>query len=108
MDLWKVGTSYGECDSDLWNGQYKEKLNGTGDNSSCYLNVMQGINSTRQVLRDENGGIKEPLLADFLSHKKKNLLEGYLGSHVDEAFQNYYSKNLAFSAEIGNPTVHYY
>lgn len=47
MELWRVGTSYGECDSNEWNLEYKQKLNNTGDNSTCFFNVMRGINRTR-------------------------------------------------------------
>jgi hypothetical protein len=105
---WKPGTSYGECDSDEWNINYHDKLYGAGDNSSCFLNVMRAINRTREILRSEDQGpMKEPKLADFLGKQKKNLLEGYVGSQVEEAFLQFYSRNLAFAAEIDSPHVVY-
>lgn len=47
VENWKAGTSYGECDSDEWNLEYRVKLNGTGENSTCFFNIMRGINRTR-------------------------------------------------------------
>ena len=44
---WKPGTSYGECDSDEWNINYRDRLNGTGENSTCFFNIIRGINRTR-------------------------------------------------------------
>ncbi len=68
---------------------------------------MRGINRTREVLRSENGNIKEPVLSDYSQKKILKLREGYLGSHIEEAFSQFYSKNLAFVAEIDNPRVIY-
>ena len=108
MELWKVGTSYGECDSDVWDHEYRKKLYGTGENSTCFFNIMRGINRTREVLRNEEGGIPEPKMADYAAKKLKELDGGYLGSHVEEAFSQFFSKNLAFSAEVGSPRVVYW
>jgi hypothetical protein len=52
MELWKVGTSYGECDSYEWETEYRQKLNGTGENSTCFFNILRGINRTRELLRN--------------------------------------------------------
>lgn len=105
MELWRVGTSYGECDSNEWNLEYKQKLNNTGDNSTCFFNIMRGINRTREVLRSDDGTIKEPLLADYSQKKIQDLVEGYLGTHVEEAFGQFYSKQIAFAAELDNSQV---
>lgn len=84
MDLWKAGISYGECDSHEYDHSWKQKLNGTGHNSTCYFNIMRGINMTREVLRTHEGKIKEPKLRDY---SKKEILDlvgkKYLGSHLE-------------------------
>lgn len=108
MDLWKVGTSYGECDSAEWEADYKKKLNNTGENSTCFFNIMRGINRTRELLRNEEGGIKEPQLADWTERKVIDLTKGYLGTHAEEAFSHFFSKNVAFTSEIGSSKVTYW
>lgn len=108
MELWKAGTSYGECDSDVWDQQYRQKLYGMGENSTCFFNIMRGINRTREVLRNDKGAIVQPKMEDFLTKKIKGLDEGYLGTHVEEAFSQFFSKNMAFSAELGSPKVVYW
>lgn len=49
MALWEKGTSYGECDSEHYE-QMKHEVNGTGHNSSCYLNILRAINTTKDIL----------------------------------------------------------
>jgi hypothetical protein len=72
-------------------------LNGTGDNSTCFFNIMRGINRTRELLRNDNGGIPEAKLSDFISHKVLDVTEKYLGTKIEEAFEQFFSKNVAFS-----------
>lgn len=105
MELWKAGTSYGECDSYEWDSEYRQKLNGTGDNSTCFFNIMRGINRTREALRNENGGFRDVKLSEFAASKILDVTKGYLGTHIEEAFGQFYSRNIAFSAEIGQKTV---
>jgi hypothetical protein len=107
MELWKAGTSYGECDSNEWDSEYRKKLNGTGDNSTCFFNIMRGINRTREVLRNDDGGIRDARLSDFTASKVLDLAKGYLGTHIEEAFEQFYSKNVAFAAELANNNVIY-
>ena len=107
MELWKVGTSYGECDSHEWENEYRKKLNGTGENSTCFFNIMRGINRTREVLRNQAGGIREVKLSDFTTPKLYDPANGYLGTHVEEAFKQFFSRNLVFSAELGQTKVIY-
>jgi hypothetical protein len=105
MELWKVGTSYGECDSSEWHLEWEKKLNNTGDNSTCFFNIMKAMNQTRLLLRTPEGSIPEPQLKDYSIKKIKDLREGYVGSHLEEAFAQFHSQNVAFVAEIGNPSV---
>jgi hypothetical protein len=107
MELWKAGTSYGECDSFEWDSEYKKKLNGTGDNSTCFFNIMRGMNRTREALRNDNGGIRDVKLSEFTASKILDVTQGYLGTHIEEAFSQFYSKNLAFSAELAQKSVIY-
>jgi hypothetical protein len=37
-----------------------------------------------------------------------NLENGYLGTHIEEAFSHFFSKNVAFSAEIDNQKIIYW
>jgi len=70
---------------------------------------MRGINRTREILRSSDGSpIKEPKLSDFIDYKIKNIKEGYIGTPIEEAFNQFYSKGLAFATEIDNPKVIYF
>ena len=69
---------------------------------------MRGINRTREVLRNDNGGIREAKLTDFTAQKVLDVTEKYLGSKVEEAFEQFFSKNVAFSVQLDNPKVIYF
>ncbi len=101
-DLWKKVVSYGECDSNEWfEEKWDVRLNNTGLNCTCFLNVMRGINRTREILRNPDGSIPYTIpLAPFTEKKRIDLNENYLGTHIEEAFNQFYSKNLGFVAEL--------
>jgi hypothetical protein len=62
---------------------------------------LRGINRTREILRNPDGSIPYNIpLARFMEKKRIDLSENYLGTHVEEAFNNFYSKNLGFVAEL--------
>lgn len=82
-------------------------MNGTGENSTCFFNIMRGINRTREVLRNPSGGIKEVRLSDFTTPKLYDPANGYLGTPVEEAFKQFFSKNIIFAAELGQNEVIY-
>lgn len=66
MALWQKGTSYGECDSNEYEA-IRASMNGTGHNSSCYLNIIRAINSTREILFEKyNGQLNDISLSDFV------------------------------------------
>lgn len=69
MVLWDKGTSYGECDSNQYE-EMKHLVNGTGHNSSCYLNIMRAINKTREVLVDRYGPDFSKINLDDFTAKK--------------------------------------
>lgn len=69
---------------------------------------MRGINRTREILRSDDGPIKEPQLKDFFDHKVMNIKEGYIGTPVEEAFSQFFSRGLALVSEIDNPKVIYF
>ena len=47
-------------------------------------------------------------LNEFAASKILDVTQSYLGTHIEEAFSQFYSKNLAFSAELGQKSVIYY
>ena len=67
MGLWSKGTSYGECDSHEYD-KIRDEVNGTGHNSSCYLNIMRAINQTREIMFEKYDKLSEISLKDF-AHK---------------------------------------
>lgn len=105
MELWRAGTSYGECDSSDWHLEWEKKLNNTGDNSTCFYNIMKAINQTRLLLRTPQGDIPEPRLRDYTTKKVKDLKDSYVGEHLEEAFAQFHSQNVAFVAEVGSPVL---
>jgi hypothetical protein len=58
---------------------------------------MRGINRTREVLRNDNGVIREAKLSEFTAQKVLDVSEQYLGTKIEEAFHQFFSKNVAFS-----------
>lgn len=84
MALWQKGTSYGECDSAEYD-LIRAEVNGTGHNSSCYLNVIRAINTTRQILFEKYDGKLENInLKDFTEKEVLDLSEGVKkGSHLE-------------------------
>lgn len=43
---------------------------------------MRGINRTREVLRNEQGGIRDAKIQEFVEKKIFDSAKGYLGSHI--------------------------
>lgn len=109
MALWQKGVSYGECDSSAYDS-VRASVNGTGHNSSCYLNIVRGLNATREILFEKyDSDLGRIALSDFASHELLDISGGPAkGSHVEEAFRVQYSRNVLFSAELGNPKVIYH
>ena len=75
-------------------------MNGTGHNSSCYLNIVRGLNATREILFEKyDSDLNRISLSDFIGHEVLDISGGPAkGSHVEEAFRVHYSRNLLFSA----------
>lgn len=65
MILWEKGTSYGECDCAEYE-LMKHEVDGTGHNSSCYLNILRAINQTKDILVTKyQGDFSKINLEDF-------------------------------------------
>lgn len=108
MSLWEKGTSYGECDCSEYESM-KHEVNGTGHNSSCYLNVVRALNRTREVIVDRYGSDFAKEATGVFNGKKYGGSEAnFKGNDVEEAFGVYYSRNVLFAAGVGNPEVHYH
>jgi hypothetical protein len=88
----------------------KDDVNGTGHNSSCYLNIMRSINKTKDILIHKyKGDFSKINLDDFMEKKNFKSIKGnFKGTHVEEAFGNYFSKNVMFAAQVGSYKVVYH
>jgi len=69
---------------------------------------LRGLNRTREILRNNDGSINfNQRLERFDVKKTIDLTEKYVGTNIEEAFNNFYSKNLGFVAELENLEVTY-
>ena len=71
---------------------------------------MRGINKTKDILIEKyDGDFSKINLDDFAKKQYFETTESnFRGSHVEEAFDVFYSRHLLFSAEIGNPKIIYH
>lgn len=88
----------------------KHEVNGTGHNSSCYLNIIRAFNQTKDILSQRYGrDFGKINLDDFVGKKIRGNAEGHFsGDHLEEAFGVFYSKNVHFVAGVTDPEVIYY
>lgn len=70
---------------------------------------MRGINRTTEILWEKyDGDLTKISLSHFTNKKIFNLgIENYKGSHIEEAFNTFYSRNIFFGAEIDRSQISY-